>query len=63
MADTTAWCVANRNGNLITSTLAPTRRASIYRMCDDYKAWRWWKRQGARCVRVRLLAAPAGGEG
>jgi len=49
-----AWIVVNRNGHLIMSTIARTRRQAIYRMCDDYKAWRWWKRQGCSVARVTV---------
>lgn len=58
-----AWCVVNRNGHLVTSTIAPRRQGAMQRMVGDEPGWqgRWrkWRTQyGCRCVRVIVEVAP-----
>ena len=62
-----AWVVVNRNGSIILSSIAGTRRKSIENMVglEDGAARRWasWKRDGCRAVRVRLVAVGGREEG
>ena len=59
----TAWAVENWRGGMFTDTVARTRVKSIKRMVGPEEGWRtrwrYWYRNGCRCVRVRLVRVGA----
>ena len=53
-----AWAVAYGNGYIDLHSVRPLRRQAVEAFVSDpaVPSWDYWRKQGCRCVRVRVLA-------